>query len=118
VVDDLKADLASLEDRQRERHNEYNIPPPRDHANSSLKSLSSTFQQRLKTLAASRDFQEQDTATVAEWLELRGGKNRFKSTIHLPPALTVGVTDPKYANLAESCFQRSELMVPSSSGLG
>jgi hypothetical protein len=55
---------------------------------------------------------------VAEWLELRGGKRHFKGTIHLPPALTVGVTDPKYANLAESCFQRSELMVPSSSGLG
>jgi hypothetical protein len=53
----------------------------------------------------------QDTYEAVKWLQERGGKQRFKGEIYLPPILSLGVKDPSLAATVESCFRPGELHV-------
>jgi hypothetical protein len=63
---------------------------------------------RLQKLSESRE--DQDTVDVVRWLE-NGGQERFRDPILLPPILSIGVKDKSLANLAETPFRRTDLLV-------
>lgn len=75
-----------------------------DRAKEDLKSLESQVgQQKSKLAQVSRD-----TSQAWEWVKQH--QNEFEKTIYGPPIVECAVTDPKYVDLIETLFQKSNLL--------